>query len=156
MDDRDKWKLEMLEDELRERERRPRRSSIFDSLTIPQAIVFAAIILVAGGWIGKLVHDEIQARKFAAAMDQIGREFSNAFRTTSKPSPVRSNLEERIRQQNAVNQQRIDQRAAEQQLAAEQARKEKLLKSDNCQFWMRMDEQQSTKRTREKRAESCT
>lgn len=153
MDDRNEnWKLEMKEDEIREIERNQKKNQLVSSLNIPQAIIIASVIIILGGWTGKIIYDEIEARRIAAALNQLNNELSRAIQVSNKQ---RASLQEQAERRQAENKRMLEQRERQRREAEAQARQEQRLQSDNCQFWLRMDEQQSTERTRAKRAESC-
>lgn len=142
MDENLKRQLESLEldpaDEIEARSRiaRRRRVIIFGGMTVAEAIVIAAVILVVGTWGGKIAYDHYQAKQLERAL----MELSNAFKHSMQDSSARTQqmLENANRQQAAQVEQRRRQELAQErakQEALEQRSREQRLSSDQCRFW---------------------
>lgn len=121
-----------------------------------QAIIIAAIIMVAGLWGGKIYYDHLQEQRAIQAVSYLAK----GFEQSTKQSRAQSAASERHMQQTMqqrrqeveIERQKYEQQEQIKQANAAQAKKRE---SDKCRFWWDQDRTNPTEKTATNKAFYC-
>ena len=145
--------LKGLDVDLEERiVRKEKEPSIFETMTIQQSIIAAAVILVCGFWGFHYVDEYLERKRIEAAVIEATRMFEGLNRDM-RESSLRMQREQRQRQEAIKNAQA--EREQQRVLREEQSRQEARLMTDQCRFWVTQMEQEPNRRNFERRQQAC-